>query len=388
MSDPDTKVHGGARESPSDELSPAELARRVAMLTDGDATLRASDSPLWQRLDGLKPSWWSRLFWFVLWCGTLALLGVALARVWYHDATILLTWLNAFTWYVYLPIYVVLAAAVWKRRWVLVTASAAVVALHLAWVLPDFRPPTPYPVSPGAASRASPPARVYYANVLAYNSNHQAIIDEIAELDPDVIVLVEYLPRLGSALRASPVMNPYIHGTSLYGQYAGEIAVLSKRPIRRQQLVYVAGELVNIADVELGDQTLRLFCLHGPRPLMDVPGRYAAFWAEAEPLVAEQNEPLVVIGDFNATQNSAVLARLTSGRLRSAHVDRGRGYATTWPNGKWPLPPIRIDHALVSPRVECLAIAEGDGGGSDHKPLVLDLRVHRGESANGAEPVP
>jgi endonuclease/exonuclease/phosphatase (EEP) superfamily protein YafD len=61
--------------------------------------------------------------------------------------------------------------------------------------------------------------------------------------------------------------------------------------------------------------------------------------------------------------------------LRSAHVDRGRGYATTWPNGRLPFPPIRIDQALLSPDVECLRIEEGIGVGTDHEPLIVDVRV-------------
>ena len=75
-------------------------------------------------------------------------------------------------------------------------------------------------------------------------------------------------------------------------------------------------------------------------------------------------------------------------RLRSAHVDRGRGYAITWPNGMFPLPPIRIDHALLSPEVECLAISEGIGTGSDHRPLVVDLRVHGQAGEPGTQSPP
>lgn len=376
MSARETTGRTASRESSGDELTPAELAARVATLTNGDTTMRSGDLPMWDRLEKPRTAWWTPLFWLSLWCVSLGLLAVALLRVYFHDGLVLLTWLNAFTWYVYLPVYGVLALAAWGRRWSLATVSAVVAAFHLAWVVPDFRPPTPYAAPPGIAQRASDPLRIFYANVWSYNSNDQALIDEVAELDPDVIVLVEYLPRKGVALRASPVMRPYVHGTNLAAQYAGEIAVLSKLPVRRQQLAYVAGQIVNIVDLDTGEQTLRLFCIHGPRPLMEVPGQYPAFWREIEPLLARQPEPLVVIGDFNATQNSAVLERLTSGRLRSAHVDRGRGYAVTWPNGQWLVPPIRIDHALVSPQVECLAIAEGEGGGSDHKPLVLDLRVH------------
>jgi endonuclease/exonuclease/phosphatase (EEP) superfamily protein YafD len=85
--------------------------------------------------------------------------------------------------------------------------------------------------------------------------------------------------------------------------------------------------------------------------------------------------PVVIIGDFNATQHSLVYKQLKNGGLRSAHDDCGRGYATTWPNGHWPLPPIRIDQAFISPDVTCLKIVEGQGAGSDHKPLILDIAL-------------
>jgi endonuclease/exonuclease/phosphatase (EEP) superfamily protein YafD len=68
---------------------------------------------------------------------------------------------------------------------------------------------------------------------------------------------------------------------------------------------------------------------------------------------------------------------LTESGLRSAHDDRGRGYATTWPNGQNLCPPIRIDHALVSPEIEVESIREGRGRGSDHKPLILDVHIRR-----------
>ena len=100
---------------------------------------------------------------------------------------------------------------------------------------------------------------------------------------------------------------------------------------------------------------------HSHRPLVETPDLYAAYWSQVIPLIEVQTGPLIVIGDFNATQHSAVYEQLTAGRLRSAHTDCGRGYATTWPNGQWPLPPIRIDQAFLSPEIECLSIAEGVG---------------------------
>ena len=88
-----------------------------------------------------------------------------------------------------------------------------------------------------------------------------------------------------------------------------------------------------------------------------------------------QDRVSCVVGDFNASEHSIVYMRLTEHRLRSAHDDRGRGYATTWPNGEYWCPPIRIDHAFVSPEIEVERIVEGRGRGSDHKPLIVDLRL-------------
>jgi len=47
--------------------------------------------------------------------------------------------------------------------------------------------------------------------------------------------------------------------------------------------------------------------------------------------------------------------------------------ATTFPNGLFPLPPLRLDHALMTEDLGCVDLAHGTGEGSDHRPVVLDL---------------
>jgi endonuclease/exonuclease/phosphatase (EEP) superfamily protein YafD len=77
-----------------------------------------------------------------------------------------------------------------------------------------------------------------------------------------------------------------------------------------------------------------------------------------------------------------VYRQLTADRLRSAHDDRGRGWVSTWPNGQVWLPPVRIDQVFVSPEVECVRIVEGEGRGSDHKPVIVDVRIREPSEAN------
>lgn len=357
--------------SAADSRQAALLAERVAMLTRDDAAIQARDLPLWARLGQRQQSGIAGLFWLACWCAVVGLLVVALLRIVAHDTTTLLIWCNAFTAYIYLPAYFVLAAALWKRRWPLAATSAIVVACHLFWVGPDFRPATASAIEDSPAETV----RIFYANVRGSNRDYQSVLDEISSSNPDVVIFVEYHHRRAAATNASTVMKPYVYGTPLQQLYTGEVVVFSRLPVLRHQYAKAAGRLVNIVDVEVGNEALRLVALHSHRPLVEEPDLYSRYWQEMDSILDEQTGPLVVIGDFNATQHSAVLARLADKGLRSAHADRGRGYATSWPNGLYPLPPIRIDHALLSPEVECVAIEEGIGAGSDHRPLILDVRI-------------
>ena len=353
------------------EHSPAVLAERVATVVGDETAIRGGGLPMWGRLDARRRrprTWLSGLTLFAAWGVTLFLLTVAALRVVCHDATVPLVWLNAFTLYVYLPAYVVLAIAAWKRRWLLAAANGAVVACHLAWVAPDFRPPTPF--EPPPATSAAPSLRIFYANVRMGNLDPDGLLREAVSVDPDVIVLAEVHRWWIQEMSKSPLIAQYRFGTNFDKRHPGDVVVFSRLPVSRQQLITTDYRVSNVVDIPLGRETLRLFCLHAPRPLLEPHTHDVAFWQKIEPIFAEQLEPLVVIGDFNATQHSLVYERLTSGRLRSAHEDRGRGYATTWPNGHNLLPPIRIDHALLSPQVECVSIAEGDGIGL--RPQVVD----------------
>jgi endonuclease/exonuclease/phosphatase (EEP) superfamily protein YafD len=331
------------------------------------------------RIGGLQVTW-ARLRDCVLWGVTVGLLTGAALRILCHDAIDPLIWFNAFTPYVYLPAYAVFIFAAWQRQWLMLAANLVLILCHVAWVAPDFRTALPYPVRANDSS-ASRSVRIFSANIRAENPDHEGVLREIASRDPDVIVLIEYRRWWTHSLRESSVLKSYPYGTDLNQPYTGEIAIFSRLPIGKQQIIWLPDHMNNVVAIPLGTSSLRLFCLHSPRPIYEKPFGYGEFWSKELPLISQQPRPLVVIGDFNATQSSRVYEELVSDGLRSAHSDRGRGYATTWPNGDNPLPPIRIDQAFLSPEVECLGVSEGIGYGSDHKPLVLDIRVHSGDPA-------
>jgi endonuclease/exonuclease/phosphatase family metal-dependent hydrolase len=95
----------------------------------------------------------------------------------------------------------------------------------------------------------------------------------------------------------------------------------------------------------------------------------------------DATDPLLMLGDFNATSRYACYGRLT-GRLRDAQrvlqQQRGRsGRAIpTFPSR---FPVLRIDHVFVSKGIKVLDVRVPDGplarAASDHLPLVADIEI-------------
>jgi endonuclease/exonuclease/phosphatase family metal-dependent hydrolase len=94
---------------------------------------------------------------------------------------------------------------------------------------------------------------------------------------------------------------------------------------------------------------------------------------------ADRRDPLILVGDLNAT-SASVAYRTLAGQLRDAHAmlrwGRGRGRIATFPSA---MPVLRIDHVLVSMgvHVERMAVVETPLArtASDHLPLVVDFEA-------------
>jgi endonuclease/exonuclease/phosphatase (EEP) superfamily protein YafD len=333
--------------------------------------------------DSTKHGW----FWWVCqaaaWAATLVLITVALVRIFYHDGTHVLIQLNSFTRYLYLPAYLCLIWAVWMRRRWLAGLAFAVVACHLMWMLPDFVRDKRFDpnLSGEDATSESPIVRIAFSNVLGMKRDFSPIWQEIADFDPHVVVTAESSHYTVQSFLDFPAFAEFNKPNGTGQLQRGEVVVFSKLPIESERTEFVTDRIMLTIDVDVAGRLLRIVGLHSPRPMRLPEYDFYGYWDLAIPMLTNGDVPTVIVGDFNATQYSLVYKRLKAGGLRSAHEDRGRGYATTWPNGRWALPPIRIDHAFVSPEVECVSIHEGRGDGSDHKPLFVEVRLRTAENA-------
>lgn len=357
------------------------MAGRPPLVHDTGAELavkRAALPPATSQRHGWV--WWicHATVWFV----AIGLFAAALLRVFCHDGNHLLTWINAFTRYVYLPAYICLAWALWMKRSLLALVSLIVVGFHVSWNLPDFVRDDRFDVPTETIARAanqSPIVRIFFANIRATNPNLGPLWKEIETAAPDIVVLAECGPLSDRSFRQTPAMTAYVDVLGRTRSQVGEVKIYSRLPLKLEAPVWIGSRAVQRVDVQVGEQTLRVIGIHAPRP-QPPEYDYFGYWEKVVPMLTAEPGPVVIVGDFNATQHSLVYKRLENSGLRSAHEDRGRGYASTWPNGAWLLPPIRIDQAFLSRDVACIKIAEGAGEGSDHKPLVVDVALRNQSS--------
>ena len=113
--------------------------------------------------------------------------------------------LNALTFIVYLPAWVVTAGAVITRRWWLAAAAALIVAAQLVFVMPELSAAAPVP----AWARHAPAVRAFDANVDASLDFRAGYVRAIEQDRPDLVTLEEITPSALQNMVASGVLASY-----------------------------------------------------------------------------------------------------------------------------------------------------------------------------------
>jgi endonuclease/exonuclease/phosphatase (EEP) superfamily protein YafD len=305
-----------------------------------------------------------------IWAGLLGLLALVIARVVAFDDQRALMLTNAYTPWVYLPAYFVAAAAICFRAKTLAIVAAMVVACHLAWVLPPvFRV-----VSVPAAAATAPHVRVVSSNLMFDNPDVAPLLAEISRFNGDIIVLEELTPTWWAAVQASGLLVSHPHHLEQTRTGAGGMALLSKLPFRDSAIRYADGVPVLTATVVVRGEPLSIVGVHVVAPNNDF-ARNGRQQQLVNRVILRTSRPRVVAGDFNSTPYNKWYEELRGLGLREAHEGVGKPFATTWPNGRRPLIPVRLDHVFADRSVLPLAVQDGRGEGSDHRPVVADFAI-------------
>jgi len=240
--------------------------------------------------------------------------------------------------------------------------------------------------------RASPPSgtpalTVMSMNLLLTNGNINAMLDSIGKENPDVILFQEYTPAAAASI--GPALHekyphsvnfgrddafgqavfsrlPFIGTPEPYPQRTGEhaaavpVGFVGSNDPQIRVVVEVGGSQVVIQNVHVSPP-VSLEYFKDQRSML----AWLAKWG------ASEQRPLIMGGDFNATQQSAELGKLRAAGLTSALDEAGWGRCSTWPQES-PLsifPGVRIDQ-LMSRGLICESAKVAAPTGSDHLPIV------------------
>ena len=292
----------------------------------------------------------------------------------------------------YLPFPIALAPSVLAllvsfglgRLWVLASAATivlvATVAMGLAWHGGDAGPATLRVMTYNAKA----------AQALDRPGGIAALAGEIAAHRPDILVMQDAngIRHWGGYDPNGPLFGlPHVFAD---GQYV----VASRLPLRDCATAYAptGGDPIGYArcTVEAKDgATFQLITVHfgSPRNGLNAARREGfdgidSWQRNHEARLAQSRGlarvvppgPLVLAGDLNAPDSSAVVQSLLGLGLRDAFASAGRGYGYTYGHTLRPaFSFLRIDHVLVSAEFGVVAASVGSASASDHRPVIADL---------------
>lgn len=330
---------------------PGGRARRY--LPDGPRTRRR------RRIDDLL-----RL---VAWVPLLVLVAVVATRVVGYDDHVVAVVAHAVLPWVLLAAWPAAMAAFLCRQAALGGVAIVLVVTHVAWLSPLVRP-APTAPAPGGVS-----FRVVTLNLFAPNPQTVAVARRLRSIGADIVFFQELTPRHHRRLAASGALDRFSHAVAFPQLSSRGSAIYSRLPLDETEVTLVSGAPMTSAVVTVAGARVALLNVHTTSPLTGVSEWNTELRGLAAKAAAE-TRPMVMAGDFNATEHHRGLRRILAAGLDDAHVRAGRPWATTWPVQLRRIPQlVRLDRVLVSPAVGVRRVREVTVAGSDHRAVVADL---------------
>ena len=226
--------------------------------------------------------------------------------------------------------------------------------------------------------------RILVANINTKNKQYEDVLAFTRQEKPDLALFmevdtawIEQLDTLTDVLpHSSGEGNPYNFGIMLY----------SRSPFDAVQRVAFGDDRIPslTGKVNVNNQTLSFV---GTHPLPPVRPGYFQSRNQQLDLVGQHlqtvEHPKLLIGDLNLSMWSPYYTRLIR-QTGLANARKGFGILPSWPTyGTYQQIPdwanllfsIPIDHCLVSPELKVVNVRVGPNLGSDHRPVVVDLRL-------------
>ncbi|HRP07503.1 MAG TPA: endonuclease/exonuclease/phosphatase family protein [Gemmatimonadales bacterium] len=282
-------------------------------------------------------------------------------------------------WLILVPIPL-LAAVPWRRRF----ASTSVSLVIATWGILGWRVPSPWRDRGDSQAAAF---SVVTFNAGLSNDGVKVVLERAAERRADLVVVVEcprnnLRPDLlpGGAYRHTssgevcvwsrseqdPVVTMARRPVKVIG-WSGTIATLTVPgttlgPVGVVHLRSVRNELTEFLDIsEVPDQKVELSAAHQKRISGSI---FASEWFRSlDPA------PSIILGDFNLVPESYRL-RHDWRYWNDSWEEAGLGTGYTW-SSSWSA--LRIDRVIHDRSWSTRSVSVGAGGGSDHRPVFVEL---------------
>lgn len=281
--------------------------------------------------------------------------------------------------------YVALALAALYLFWGYVALAAIVVLLGAGLILKGIRWPLLIAALALCADLLVPALRDYNANlhptkgpvlkVISYNwlfdnTRHDEIFRWLADQSADIVAIQEFSEDDKTVAARLYALYPY------HTQPAPDLVILSRHPIVAEKATPVEDHAIVRAKLDIGGRQLTVWGVH-PTTLRTV-GDLAArnyYLTTLAYMVTNVQEPIVMLGDFNATQWDPYFTRVKRrGKLheeaRVLPLPTRMGVRTGLPFLGAP-----IDHILTNGMNVLSDCHTAPAMGSDHVPLICNLTL-------------
>jgi len=214
---------------------------------------------------------------------------------------------------------------------------------------------------------------VYAANLFRTNCSLDRLIHSVRQECPDVAFFCEVTPKHLKELRSLKDLFPYKTEHALESHEG--FVFFSRWPIVSSRILMEAdhgGRPILASRLSIEDRSLLVYGLHPHAPSR--PDRFCKrncqlAWLSEH--VADESDPVVVLGDLNITPFSPVYRDfLARSGLKAAR--EGQGWHPSWP-ALVPLLWVPIDHVLISPDLGVNQFRRGPFIWSDHYPVIASL---------------
>ncbi|MCB8949604.1 MAG: endonuclease/exonuclease/phosphatase family protein [Ardenticatenaceae bacterium] len=228
------------------------------------------------------------------------------------------------------------------------------------------------PLSRSAVASQPADLRLMVYNIYYRNNDLDAIRAEVDAFDPDVIFLMEYSFAIQSQIEGQFADYPYqlIEPSRM----TSGVALFSRVPIIASEVYRFEGTRIPIieATFDVAGQPVTLVGGHPWPPVDHWANLHALQVADVRRVAEGAERPLIVAGDFNSVPWSFELRQLQA----AADVQdtrRGLGRLTTWIGPS--LIRLSLDHVFASEELVVQSYAQGQPGGSDHLPIIVDFAL-------------